>query len=303
MSSMKNVKVAEALGALASRKLISVETKTPLREVLRTLHTNRILSVPVMENDNECVGLVDVLDLVKFTALQYFNSQETSVMDDNVQVAPEIFRQFEFDERTAADLLKESKRSRDFKVLDKEATLGDVASVLSHQHHRVLIGQGRDAKLVSQSDIVRYLSERKDQLDPKVLNTPVGQLNIIHERILHVSDHTPTIKALCHLVRNQVGALAVLDRQQKLVGNISASDLRGITDESLSKLTQPVLQFLESTERKAPGALVWCTPDEKLDMAINRLVVTKVHRLWVTDENQKPVGVLALSDVIRTVLA
>jgi predicted transcriptional regulator len=52
MSSMKNVKVAEALGALASRKLISVETKTPLREVLRTLHTNRILSVPVMENDN-----------------------------------------------------------------------------------------------------------------------------------------------------------------------------------------------------------------------------------------------------------
>jgi hypothetical protein len=91
--------------------------------------------------------------------------------------------------------------------LDKEATLGDVASVLSHQHHRVLIGQGRDAKLVSQSDIVRYLSERKDQLDPKVLNTPVGQLNVIHEKILHVSDHTATIKALCHLVRNQVGAL------------------------------------------------------------------------------------------------
>ncbi len=51
MSSMKNVKVAEALGALASRKLISVETKTPLKDVLRTLHTNRILSVPVMEND------------------------------------------------------------------------------------------------------------------------------------------------------------------------------------------------------------------------------------------------------------
>jgi hypothetical protein len=91
--------------------------------------------------------------------------------------------------------------------LDKEATLGDVAKVLSHDTHRVLIGQGRDAKLVSQSDIVRYLSERKDQLDRQVLDTPVGQLNIIHERVLHVSEHTTTIKAFCHLVRNNVSAL------------------------------------------------------------------------------------------------
>jgi 5'-AMP-activated protein kinase regulatory gamma subunit len=303
MSSMKNVKVAEALGALASRKLISVETKTPLREVLRTLHTNRILSVPVMENDTGCVGLVDVLDLVKFTAIQYFNSQETSVMDDNVQVAPEIFRQFEFEDHTAGDLLKQSKRSRDFKVLDKDATLGDVAQVLSHESHRVLIGKDKDAKLVSQSDIVRYLSERKDQLDPKILNTPIGQLNIIHERILHVSEHSSTIKAFCHLVRNQVSALAILDKQQKLVGTISASDLRGITDESLNRLTQPVLDFLKGTERKAPSTLVRCSPDEKLDMAINKLVEAKVHRLWVTDENERPIGVLALTDVIRTVLA
>jgi CBS domain-containing protein len=303
MSSMKNVKVAEALGALASRKLISVETKTPLKDVLRTLHTNRILSVPVMENDKGCVGLVDVLDLVKFTALQFFTSQETSVMDDNLQVAPELFRQFEFEDRTAGDLLKQSPRSRNFQVLDKEATLGDVAKVLSHDTHRVLIGQGRDAKLVSQSDIVRYLSERKDQLDRQVLDTPVGQLNIIHERVLHVSEHTTTIKAFCHLVRNNVSALAVLDRQQKLIGTISASDLRGITDESLNKLTLPVLDFLQYTERKAPASLIRCSPDEKLDMAINKLVEAKVHRLWVTDENEKPVGVLALSDVIRTVLA
>jgi hypothetical protein len=54
--------------------------------------------------------LVDVLDLVKFTALQFFTSQETSVMDDNLQVAPELFRQFEFEDRTAGDLLKQSPR-------------------------------------------------------------------------------------------------------------------------------------------------------------------------------------------------
>lgn len=54
--------------------------------------------------------MVDVLDLVRFTALQFFSSQETSVMDDNLQAAPELFRQFEFEDRTAGDLLKQSPR-------------------------------------------------------------------------------------------------------------------------------------------------------------------------------------------------
>jgi 5'-AMP-activated protein kinase regulatory gamma subunit len=303
MSSMKNVKVAEALGSLASRRLISVETKTPLKEVLHTMHTNRILSVPIFDVDKGCVGLADVLDLVQFTAVQYFSSQEASVMDDNVMMAPELFRQFEFEDKTAGDLLKQSKRAREFKVVDQNISLGELAKVLSHDSHRVLIGQSKDAKLVSQSDLVRYLSERKDQLDARLLNTPLSELNIIHEQILHVSEKTSTIKAFCHLVRSQVHALAVLDQQQRLVGTLSASDLRGISDENLNRLTQPVKQFLQLTDRKAPDTLIRCSPNEKLDLAINKLVEAKVHRLWVTDENEKPIGVLALTDIIRTLLA
>jgi CBS domain-containing protein len=303
MTTMKNVKVAEALGALASRKLISVETRTPLKDVLRTLHSNRILSVPVMENEKGCVGSIDVLDLVKFTAVQYFSSQEASVMDDNPQIAPEVFRQFEFEDKTAGDLVRQSERSRNFKVMDKEATLGDVAKVLGYEDHRVLIGKDRNAKLVSQSDIVRYLSERKDQIDPKVLATPVGQLNIIHDRVIHVSDHATAIKAYCRLVRHQVSALAVVDDWQRLVGTISASDLTGLNEDNVGLLNQPVKQFLQHADRKAPAKLVKCSPSDKLDMAINKLVENKVHRLWVADENEKPVGVLALTDVIRAVLA
>lgn len=110
----------------------------------------------------------------------------------------------------------------------------------------------------------------------------------------------------------------MLDENQKLVGTLSASDLRGyapfflgpfssvlilffsgLTDETLSTLLQPVNQFISNAGQKGP---IRCFPDDKLDMAINKLVESKVHRLWVTDENDKPVGVLSLTDVIRTVL-
>lgn len=132
MSSLKYVKVADALGALAHRQLISVEVNTSLRDVLRTLNTNRILSVPVMDGNKGtlhacerenlmmmlmmtpigvgCVGLIDTLELVKFTAYNYLTSQDASVMDDNLQAAPEMFTQFEFEDKTANDVLKLSER-------------------------------------------------------------------------------------------------------------------------------------------------------------------------------------------------
>lgn len=178
--------------------------------------------------------MIDTLELVKFTAYNYLSSQDASVMDDNVQAAPEMFAQFEFEDKTATDVLKLSPRcasptsdatrlahslsirSRDFKVLDRNATFRDVAKHLSYggtcqttpccthfpntrilthssSDHRVLIGNDQNAKLISQSDIVRYLNERKDKLDRQILNTPVGQLHI-PTKILHVSYRIPTIK-------------------------------------------------------------------------------------------------------------
>jgi CBS domain-containing protein len=278
--------------------MISVEVNTSLRDVLRTMNSNRIQSVPVMDGTKGCVGMIDTLELVKFTAYSYLTSQDASVMDDNLQASPEMFTQFEFEDKTANDVLKLSERSREVRVVDKDATLRDVAEILSYEDHRILVGRDKDAKLISQTDIVSYLSDRKDQLDKNVLNTPVGQLNI-PKKIIHVSYRTPTIKAYNHLIRHKISALAVLDENQKLVGNLSASDLRGLTDETLNTLRQPVNQFIHNTGQKN---LVCCSPEEKLDMAMNKLVENKVHRLWVTDEQNKPVGVLSLTDVIRAII-
>lgn len=54
--------------------------------------------------------MIDALELVKFTAWNYLTSQDASVMDDNIQAAPEMFTQFEFEDKTADDVLKLSKR-------------------------------------------------------------------------------------------------------------------------------------------------------------------------------------------------
>jgi CBS domain-containing protein len=314
---IKNLRVWEALG-LSRNKLIWVETGSGLREVLGVLHANGILSLPVLKkqggasssssssSSHRVVGLVDLLDLVSFTARSFVRGQEAGVMDDNPQISPELFRQFEFEGKTVDHLLAHSHRSRDFKLLDKRVTLGELANALGcGDHHRVLIKaeEEEEPKLISQSDVVRYLGQHKDQLPFHLLNSPVGQLNLLHESVVHVRDDTTAIQAYFRLLRHGVSAIAILDNRQRLVGTLSASDLRGINDETLNTLTLPVREFLDKVQRKAPASPVRCSPDEKLDTVIDRLIQSRVHRLWITDENQKPVGVVALTDVIRTLLA
>lgn len=57
----------------------------------------------------------------------------------------------------------------------------------------MLLGEGRDLKIVTQSDIVRFLNERKDLIKSEVLETPIGQLNI-PKNLIHASHRTPAIK-------------------------------------------------------------------------------------------------------------
>lgn len=90
----------------------------------------------------------------------------------------------------------------------------------------------------------------------------------------------------------------------------------------------PVFEFLASHPRQRPagGEIVRCAPTDlvrtiitsikpwflcsrfdlprgrQLGTAANKLVEAQVHRLWVTDEGERPVSVLSLTDVIRAVL-
>jgi len=298
-SGLRHVRLSEALGALSQRKLISVRIDTSLREVLNTLNANRILSVPVMEANKGFVGMIDVLDLVRFTAFNYLASQDASVMDDNLQTAPEMFTQFEFEGNTAKEVLRMTPRGDNFHVMNEDDTLGDVAKILSSEDHRVLVGRDLNAKLFSQTDMARFIIENRTKLEPGLLDTPLRQLNL-RRKVESVSHRTPTIKAYGHLLRSKVSALAVLDENHKLVGNLSASDLRGINDQNLRELMHPVHQFLARAGSK--NQVIRCFHEDKLGDAINKLLENHVHRLWMTDGQGKPVGVLSLTDVIRTVL-
>lgn len=95
-----------------------------------------------------------------------------------------------------------------------------------------------------------------------------------------------------------VTALPIVDKESgKLLANMSASDLRGLTVPKLRFLNETVETFL-TAQMGGIRAPVSVKSSATLAQVIQLVVENNIHRVWLTDDKEKPVGVVTLTDII-----
>lgn len=161
--------------------------------------------------------------------------------------------------------------------------------------------------VISQSDIIRFLIPKMEDFND-LFDQTVSELGLGKHAALTVRDNDPTIKALKLMHSQCISALAVVDEEGRLVGNFSASDLKGavMTDDDMandpfSSFLLPVMQFLKQGGM-SHFPVVSCTPQTTLQHILLRLMALRVHRLWIVDENQCPIGIVSLTDVMKAII-
>jgi len=102
------------------------------------------------------------------------------------------------------------------------------------------------------------------------------------------------------LAQNRVRSLPIVDdRANKVVANLSCSDLRGIHQDTVRAVVRPLMQYLHMVHGGNIPAPVVCTSDTVLLEVMQMLLQNKIHRVWVT-RNDDPtfIGVVSITDVI-----
>jgi len=131
----------------------------------------------------------------------------------------------------------------------------------------------------------------------------------LEKKIITCHQSEKTIKAFKLMDEHKVSAVGVVDDKGRLVGNLSASDLkgRGIADwgqgaDPFGTLQMPVMSFLQQGGMTVfPVASV--TSDTTFNFLLLKIMALRVHRLWVVDKKGKPVSVIALTDVMQALIA
>lgn len=121
-------------------------------------------------------------------------------------------------------------------------------------------------------------------------------------------------EALQLMAENKVGALPVIDRQNRCIGILSTSDLVEVTrdlEAGLDELEKTdELLFGQVIETIGDGVghqsvmdvmsenVVFTQPDTLISKAAAQMLEQRIHRMPVVDDNQHLVGIVSTTDIL-----
>jgi len=311
---------ATALGA----SVITVSKDDSVVQVLHVLTQNRISSAPVYDRHNfSYVGLVDILDLVAYFC-RCMNFICSGGKDDQTLSEVLAKEKWELAERmideadeetiakiqspTVESLMGLSERTQ-WKSVTLDAPLGVLLNLLSDKDtHRIPITNDEGTTLlgiVTQFDVARWILTK---LKPHHFGCDFGKLSVDEfqrkkpstpkrpKTLITVSTNEPLLKALMCIHKHKVMGVAAIDESGKLQANISANDVRKLPDHDLKQFLKDL--FTPVRELRDPFRLVTCNVGDDIEQVLEKMIAHVVHRVWIVDAENKPLGVVSLCDII-----
>jgi len=290
---LKNVTVRELVLATHTKALIILEPIVTLRKAIEILANNKIISAPVVDPKTHVFhGMIDYLDIMNFIVSHWRKYSRT--------FSSEFFPSSEFFDLPITEVLNYSKM--DFPVaIGDNASLEDLIHLFvstrpSGRVHRVAVLQGVTTlwTVVSQSDLIKFLTKHLNLL--KDGNKSVGGLGLPHTVIVAKAED-PACQVLEVMTDHLISGLALIDEKGHLVGQLSASDMRGLQPNSVDYFLMNAKQFSRSAS--VPKYVISCRNESLLKDVLKEFTTHRLHRIYVVTKEDYVTGIITLTDIIR----
>jgi len=312
---------------LPKREIIVVNSTESPYEGFKKLIKHNILSAPVFDVvKKQYTGFLDMRDLVSFVV--FIHDDQVSDVPNNLQDillhGCKLFKQPQDGVTSTCKPFHSSlfngisingdlgnweeylSRRNPFHSVSGGDTLLSVVEILAKGVHRVPVvdSKGDVINIISQTSLIAFFQKNHKEL-AHVTHKMISELNVGSKPVICVSQNTKAIEAFRLMDNKKISGVAVVDETGRFIGNTSASDLKlFISSPSLELLHQSILTFLnairqESIDIKSPT--ISCSSHDTLEIVIGKLASTKIHRIFVADDNSgyKPVAVVSITDILR----
>lgn len=184
----------------------------------------------------------------------------------------------------------------------------------NHVHRVVLFDRdGNIENYITQSDIVRFLYNHMDEFkDVSAKNIENLGLYDPKKPVVTVTAKSNTATAFQTMFKENIGCVAVVDECGALVGNLSSSDLRGMSTNEFALLDTPVGVFLKignpkwrkQSEVVLNAALIKARTltikkTANLQWLLSLVAESRAHSCYIVDQNLRPIGIITLTDILR----
>jgi CBS domain-containing protein len=285
-------------------ELVLVHEEDKVGDVLSKLASHQILSAPVVDQGGKADRGIDMLDIVAYAYQKLDLDHDRSNRPEEMQIT-------EFLKKQVKNLADFSRRNP-WLYIDKQKSVKKALLNLSAPYcHRLwILEKGTPIGVMSQFDLLRFILDHSDMFQ-EVFKESVQTLFPESRSPVTISEQSSLIEAFKHIHMARVSGVAVVDKHGKLVGNVSATDMQSITLSDpkviLGELQSPISDFFRTKEksqvfgrgdRPHPFDPVTITPQDKLEEVANKLLTHKIHRVYVVNDEKKPLQVITSTDVL-----
>lgn len=124
----------------------------------------------------------------------------------------------------------------------------------------------------------------------------VGELDLGPKDLSTIKEDEAVINGFLEIEKRRIYALPVVDSEGKIVGNLSATDMKQFSKDHIPSFTLDAKFWLKTHSEKSLKP-VTCTKSTTFYEVLKTL--TQVHRVWIVDDNNKPIGVISQTDVFK----
>jgi len=270
---------------------------------------HNFLSVPVLQKTkHKWYGFIEVGDIVGF----YVEHFGDALGDEGKKFWDTIAEKEGFMDITVGEVMKHPlTRANPFHPIMNGYSLYYAIETLAREEalHRVpIIDANRNLKSVlTQSQVIEFLYDNYDKLG-LITNKPVGEMEGVLRDVHTIHEESRAIDGFKMMQKQNVSAVAVVDNDGKVVGNLSLRDLKAIRLENqlFARLFQTTQHFLRRLREEFPSARPKTkqvvTVDDTLGHVIKVLVDHSIHRVYIVNSDQKPIGVISLRNVLMDII-
>lgn len=285
------------------RKVIAVNVTETLEGVANTLSEHKFLSVPVVDDKGEFVQFVDTLDICAFAFCR------RAVAASSLSTVPAL------NAYKLADLLAAKTRCRGPAVeAVSDHPLSYVMELLADGNRRVLVNNsesGKPQNIITQSDVARWLYT---EIGMTGCAGPLGDLGKLDLKelgfgakpLLSTRATTCVANVVDILAQQKHNAVAIVDAASgKLVASFSASNLDASTlfakdQTAADDMKLSVVDYLKKYSPKSLEPVTTRMHQYTLSEILKQMNDGHLHHVWVVDDDEKPIGVVSLTDVLSS---
>jgi len=300
---------------LKPKDMIIVESSSTLDQLLNTFYQFSIFSAPVVDQQ-KVVGVVDMLDVVnfiiEFSGLKI--QSNLSLLETNPQKFTSILGTGGnlFSESTVSTILN-NRQNKLFVVRNVDPCI-KLISIYNDIITKVFILDELNEiiNLASQTDVLAIVAQNVHLLGDRCKFT-VESSGICTSFKKSFTSETRVINILKEFLDNNMIAAPIIDpKTSKLVANFSITNIKSLKKDNFDELMLPVLDYLrfQSIKEKKRNLSclkensfypLTCYANDTLEYAIFKLVATKVHRLWVIDQNGQPNYMIGIDSILKNI--